>query len=164
MEGVGRVAAVRPGIGELVDQADVLDERVRPAVGEDQRRGVRLWRLDVHEVDVLAVDRRREVRVGVEPGLDGPPVELAAPALDELAEVAAGDAVLPARLDDAADRQPLELRRRQLVGEAGLGEPVEQVVEIGLRDVDAERTDRRWSVDRWFVMRYGTEPLGTIRS
>ena len=141
VEGVGRVAAVGPGIGERADEVEVLDERVWPAVGEDQWRGVRLSRLNVHEVDGLAVDRRREVRMDVEVGFDRPPVELAAPAVDEVADVAAGNPVLPARLDDAAGRQALQLGRWELVGETGSFEPGAQVVEIGLGDVDVERVD-----------------------
>ena len=42
MEGIGRVALVRPRVGERPDQVDVLEEGVRPAVRQDQRDGVGL--------------------------------------------------------------------------------------------------------------------------
>ena len=136
-----RIAAMGARIGERADQVDVLDKRVRPPVREDQRCGVRLGRPDVDEVDRLAVDRRRELRERVELRLDGSPVELGTPALDELLEVAAGHAVLPAGLDRSAGRQAFELRRRQLVGPAGSREPGHEVVDAALRDVDTKRTD-----------------------
>ena len=42
MEGIGRVAPVRPRVGERPDQVDVLQKGVGPAVSQDQRDGVGL--------------------------------------------------------------------------------------------------------------------------
>jgi hypothetical protein len=100
VEGVGRVAAVAAGVGERPDEVDVLEEGVGPAVGEDQRQGVGLGRAEVQEVDVLPVDGG-VLRELVEPGLPGPPVVLVLPVVDQVADVADRDAVLPARLDRA---------------------------------------------------------------
>src|SRR5262245_66507185 len=50
------VLAVGPWIGQRADHFEELDHRARPAMAQDQRQRVALWRLDVQEVDVLAVD------------------------------------------------------------------------------------------------------------
>ena len=42
MEGIGRVTSVRPRVGERLDQVDVLQKRVGPAVSQDQWDGVGL--------------------------------------------------------------------------------------------------------------------------
>ncbi len=49
VEGVGRVAAVGRRVGQRADHVEELDDRARPAVGEDQRQrvlgsGERTWR------------------------------------------------------------------------------------------------------------------------
>ena len=52
-------------------------------MGDDQRQRVRLGGADVEEVDVLAVDLGRELRMGVDPSLGSPPVVLASPVVIE---------------------------------------------------------------------------------
>src|SRR6266508_4243201 len=42
VEGVRRVPATRPRVGQRPDHVEELDDRGRPAVREDQRQGVRL--------------------------------------------------------------------------------------------------------------------------
>ena len=87
-----------------------------------------LGRADVDEVDGLAVDLGDEVRDGVHPRLLRAPVELL-PALDHVLQVGDRGAVVPA-VAGAGDRV------------AGVGQPVLQVVELGLRDRDGEGADR----------------------
>jgi hypothetical protein len=41
VERVRRVAAVRDRVGQRADDVEELDDRARPAVGEDQREGIR---------------------------------------------------------------------------------------------------------------------------
>jgi len=109
-------------------------------VGEDQREGAGLGGPDVQEVDALAVDRGGELRVGVEPRLDGePPVEAVLPVTDEAPQVRQGHAVRP-----SGRREPGRLVRigRELVGPPGGRQPGGQVVEVGLRYLGAERADR----------------------
>ena len=53
-------------IGQWADESQILHHRVRPAVGEDQWRGVGLGGADVQEVDILPVDGGGELRVGVQ--------------------------------------------------------------------------------------------------
>ncbi len=80
----------------------------------------------MQEVDVLAVDLGGELGDLVEAGLVDSPVVAAGPVLDQVDEVVLVHAVVPA---DAGD----------LVGPAGAGQSVSQVVEVSLRDVDTER-------------------------
>ena len=119
---------MRTGVAERPDDAGEFDHRPRPAVEEEQRRGVRLGRLHVQEVDFLTVDPGRVLRVGVQARLLGTPVEAAAPVLGELAQVADRHPTLPHRPGQAG-RPPCP------------GEAVGQVVEVRLRDVDPEFLD-----------------------
>src|SRR5215472_15713303 len=79
-------------------------------------------------MDALPVDLGDELRVGVEPRLGGAPVVPRAPVLGQLPQVARRYAAGP---PDAG----------QLRGPAGAAEPVAQVVDVGLADLDAERLD-----------------------
>jgi hypothetical protein len=62
VEGVGRVAAVGPRIGERVDDVQELHDRAGPAVGQEQRQGVGFGGADVQEVEVGPVDGGGELR------------------------------------------------------------------------------------------------------
>ena len=128
MEGVLGAPAVGDGVGQGLDDLVELRERARPAVGQDQRERVGLGRPPVHEVDVEAVDAGLELVEPVEPPLLGPPVELVAPVLDELPQVGLVHPELP---PDALG----------LVGHAGAREPLLQVGQHVVGDVDGERLD-----------------------
>ena len=79
------------------------------------------------EVDLLTVDVGEEVRPTVEPLLLRAPVELGAPVVAEVLEVREIGAVVPAAA-------------RNLVGPARAREPLAEVVEHGLGNLDPERT------------------------
>ena len=128
VEGVGGVAAVRGRIGERADQVEELHDRARPAVQEQQRGGVRLGGAQVQEVHAGPVDRGDELGEGVERRLVGPPVVLLGPVVGELTQVAGRNAALPAGAG-------------QVAGPAGPGQPLAEVVDVGLRDADAVRPD-----------------------
>ena len=66
VEGVLRPAAERRRIGERTDELDLLEDRARPSVRDDQRQRVRVAGADVDEVDVDPVDGRHELREGVQ--------------------------------------------------------------------------------------------------
>jgi len=97
-------------------------------VADEQGQGVGLGRADVQEVDGLAVDLGGELGQGVEPGLLGPPVEPVLPVAGQLPQVAGRDPGPPV----VAVRP---------VGPAGAGQPLAQVVQVAVGDVDAERPD-----------------------
>ena len=50
------LAAECGGVSQRADEVEHLDDRARPAVGDDQRQGVLVTRRDVDEVDVQTVD------------------------------------------------------------------------------------------------------------
>ena len=124
-------------VDQRLDQLQELGDRAREAVRDQQRLRVRPVGPDVQEVDALAVDLGDELGVLVELRLLGAPVVPGAPVLGELLQV--------------AQRYPAgPLDAGQLAGPAGVGEPVVQVVEVGLGDLDAEGLDRRRS--SWFSL------------
>jgi hypothetical protein len=128
VEGIFRNAAVRNRIGERADHGrEVLE---RPAVHQDQRQRIGLGRADMQEMHTLPIDFGDELRIPVPGRLLRPPVEAGAPVLGQLPHVAGRDAVGPA---DAG----------QLVGPAGGGQPPAQILEVGVRDVDAKGSESR---------------------
>ena len=62
VEGVRCARAVRRGIRERLDDLQLLDDRARPAVIDDERQRVVMLRTNVNEVDVEAVDLGYELR------------------------------------------------------------------------------------------------------
>ena len=72
------------GVGERLDDLELLDHRTRPAVRDDQWQRVFMLGPDVDEVDVQPVDFGDEVRYGVEPLLDLAPVILGLPVAQNL--------------------------------------------------------------------------------
>ncbi len=62
MERVGCARAVRRGIGERLDDLQLLDDRARPPVGDDQRQRVLVLRANVNEMNVQPIDLGNEVR------------------------------------------------------------------------------------------------------
>ena len=136
MEGVRRVGAVCRGIGERLDDLELLDRRARPPVRDDERQRVLVLGADVDEVDVDPVDLGDEVRQGREALLELAPVVVRRPVvgqrLDRLELHALGGIHLPVgpvrRLDAAA-----------------------QVVELLVGDVERERADRPWCWSRLWL-------------
>ena len=124
---------MRRGIRERADDVGELHERPGPAVGQQQRGGVGLWRADVQEVNILAVDFRNELREGVQLRLGGPPVVIFAPVANQLPQVLHRDSAFPA---GAKPGRP-----------AGIFEPSPQVVECVLRDVYLERPHRELRIN-----------------
>src|SRR5260370_15524286 len=115
-------------VDQRLDQVQDLGDRAREAVSDQQRLGAGLAGSDVQEVDGLAVDLSGELRVGVEPHLGGAPVVARVPVPREFGQVPQRYAAGPPHAG-------------QLAGPAGVAEPVMQVVDLGLRDLDAEGPD-----------------------
>ena len=159
MEGVRRAGAVLRGLGERIDDLELLDRRARPPVRDDERHRVLVLGANVDEVDVDPVDLGDEVREGREALLERAPVVVRRPVvgqcLDRLELHALGGVHLP-------------------VGPLRRVDATAQVVELLLGDVDRERADvrarrggglpswllsRRWKV----VRRVARRPLGRAR-
>lgn len=129
IRGVAHVTAVRRGIGERLDELDLLEDGARPSVRDEERHRVGVARPDVDVVDAEPVDLRLELREGVQLRLGPPPVVPGAPVADELLEV----------------REPRALRRVRhgfLLGPAGRRDAPPQVGGRLVRNPDAEGADR----------------------
>jgi hypothetical protein len=83
VKGVPSVRAVLRGLGEWIDDLQLLDRRPRPAVRDDQRQGVLVVGAGVDEVDVDSVDLGDEVRERGEALLEGAPVVVAGPVVGQ---------------------------------------------------------------------------------
>jgi hypothetical protein len=135
VEGVLRLAAIPRRIGERTDELDLLEHRARPAMRDDQRHRAGVTRAHVDEMNVDAVDGRRELRKCVQLRLALSPVVPGRPIPDE----------------------SLELGKRRTLGSIGDGllagpprrrEPSLQARELRIRHLDPERADGRTVVPR----------------
>ena len=79
VKGVLRLAAEGCRIGERRNDFVKFDDRSRPAVGEDDRQRVRVFRPRMDEVDVQAVDLGAELREGINPRFALAPIISVAP-------------------------------------------------------------------------------------
>ena len=79
MEGVQRAGAVSRGVGQRIDDLQLLDGRARPAVGDDERHRIFMSRPDVNEVDIQPVDLGDELGMSVQLRLAPPPVVIGRP-------------------------------------------------------------------------------------
>jgi hypothetical protein len=74
MKGVRRAGAMGGGIGQRIDDLQLLDDRAGPAVVDDERQRVFMLRANVDEMDAQPVDFRHELRQRVQPRLAPTPV------------------------------------------------------------------------------------------
>ncbi len=128
MEGILGAAAVLRRICERTDQLDLLEDGARPPVRDDERQRRGVARADVDEVDVEAVDIRRELRQGIELCFRLAPVVATAPVLNQLLHL----------------RQLRPLRPigdRFLVRPPGGAQALAKIIERRARDVDAKWTN-----------------------
>src|SRR5271168_1766983 len=84
MERVRRAPLVGRGIGERLDDLQLLDDRAGPPVRDDQRQRVLALRANVDEMDVQAVDLGDEMRQGVQTRLALAPVIVRPPVASKL--------------------------------------------------------------------------------
>ena len=117
------------GVGEEREDVEVLDERAREAVREDDRQRRRPVSALVHEVDTVAVDQRAVVREAVQLSLPLAPVEVVGPGLEEGVQIVAVGSMVPAGPG-------------RVVRPARAPDPVAQVGQNRLVHVDRERFDR----------------------
>ena len=128
MEGVAGPAAVGDRVDESVDHLGELQHRAGPAVGDDHRQGVVMGRADVLEMDVEAVDGREEVGSGVDGSLTAAPVVGVGPVLAHLPHIGEGDPLGP-------------VAHHLGLGPASTGQPITEVVDLGVGDCDGEGAD-----------------------
>ena len=83
MECVRGARAVRRGIGQSIDDLQLLDDRARPTVIDDERQRVFVLRANVDEVDVESVDLGDELRERVQLRLARAQVVVRAPVASE---------------------------------------------------------------------------------
>ena len=58
MESVRCADAVCRGIGKWIDNLQLLDNRARPPVRDDERQRIRMFRANVNEMNVQPIDLR----------------------------------------------------------------------------------------------------------
>jgi hypothetical protein len=135
--GVRRVAAVLGGVTQRLYHVEVLGDRTRPPVRDDQRCGVRVRGTRVDEVDVDTIDGGQPLLEAVDPGLEASPVVLRAPVLADVLQV--------------AERHPL---RPVLYGlplrPPGPGQALAEVGDVAIGDRDLER--RHSACVRWHIL------------
>ena len=84
VKGVSAVAAMGGRIGQRLDHLVELNHRARPAVGDDQRHGLRVWGAHVQEMNVEPVDLSSELRKAVEQRFATAPIIVLSPVLADL--------------------------------------------------------------------------------
>ena len=131
VEGVGRIAAVGTRVAERLDDLDELDDRARPAVGQHERERVGLGGAGVHDMDPETADVGAELRQIIEARLGRTPVVVVGPVAAQVLDERKRDPLRPVRCPTVADGLAL--------GPARAAQPGSEVVEVGVRDGEAER-------------------------
>ena len=62
MEGIRRISAMGRGIGQRLDDFQLLDDRAGPPVGNDDRQRIFVFRTNVNEMDVQPINFGDELR------------------------------------------------------------------------------------------------------
>jgi hypothetical protein len=117
---------VRGWIGQRVDDLELLDDRSRPTVRDDQRERILVARTNMDEVNVDAVDGRHELRQCIQPRFHLAPVVAAAPVPNQLLQLGQLHAL---RL----------IGNGFFIGPSRGGEPPAEIDQCLVRNVDLER-------------------------
>src|SRR2546429_2680015 len=116
------------GIGQWIDNLQLLDDRAGPAVRDDERQRMFMFRPNVNEMNVEPIDLGHELREGIQPRLEPPEVIVGAPVAHEFLH-----------------RRQLHALRSicdgLLVGPASGQHTSAQLDEVFFRNIDAERVD-----------------------
>ena len=75
---------MRRRIGKGIDDLQLLDDRARPSMRDDERQRILMFRTNVDEMNVQPVDLRGELRQGVQFSLDLAPIVIGGPIACEL--------------------------------------------------------------------------------
>ena len=84
MESVSCGPSMRRGIGQRVDDPELFNDRAGPAMRDDQRQRILVFRANVDEMNVQPIDLGDELRQRVEPRLDLAPIVLRSPVARDL--------------------------------------------------------------------------------
>ena len=136
-EGVARIGAEARRIGEARNEVDELEHRSRPAVHQQQRRGIGSLPRDMQKVQIAVRARQPELREGVEARLLRAPVEGSAPGVDQAAQIVDIRPVAP-RLARRAIRKP------------GARQALAQVRKVAVGNAQCERLRHRLLLDPRF--------------
>src|SRR5215207_329674 len=79
MERIRCARAMCCGIGKWLDDLQLLNDRARPAMRDDERQRIFMFRTNVDEMDVQPIDLGDEVRQSLQPRLAVAPVVLCRP-------------------------------------------------------------------------------------
>ena len=135
MESVRCAPAMCRGIGQRIDDLQLLDDRAGPSVRDDQRQRIFMLRTDVDEMDVQPIDLGDEMRVGVQLRLHLAPVVICRPMARELLH----------RGELHALRR---VGNRFAIGPLRRGDAPAKLGDLLLRDIDGEWSDRIASARR----------------
>ncbi len=84
MKSVGRTRTVGRGIGQRIDDLELLDDRTRPSMRDDERHRVLMLRANVDEVNIQSIDLGHEVRQRIELRLALAPIVISRPMAREV--------------------------------------------------------------------------------
>ena len=84
MESVRCARAMRRGIGQRIDDLQLLDDRSGPSVRDDERQRIFMFRTNVNEMNVQPIDLGHELRQGVQSRLALAPIVIRRPIAREL--------------------------------------------------------------------------------
>ena len=76
-------AAMRRGIGQGVDDLQLLDDRTGPTVGDDERQRIFMLGANVNEMNVQPIDLGEELGQRIQPRLSLAPLVLRRPIVGE---------------------------------------------------------------------------------
>src|SRR3954453_15108276 len=126
MERICRARAVCRGVGQWIDDLELLDDRAGPSVANEERQGILMFRTNMNEMDIEPIDLGDEVWQVLQFLLALAPVVLGRPIARECLH----------RRELHALRQVVD---GFLVGPACGSDASTQVLEVGLGGVDPER-------------------------
>src|SRR4051794_12568781 len=127
MEGIRRAGAMCRGIGEWIDDLELLDNRAGPSVADEERQRLLMLGTDVNEMDIEPVDLGDEVGQILQSLLALAPVVVCRPVVRECLH--GGELYALRQIIDGF-----------LVGPACGSDASTQVLEVGLGGLDCERS------------------------
>ncbi len=95
MEGIPGIATMGLGIREGAYHPEKLHQRARPAMGENQRAGLRAGGANMKKMDIQSVDASGELWQGIESRFHAPQVVVILPVVNQIPEIGQRNALGP---------------------------------------------------------------------